>query len=150
MQQPILQVFHKKLKMNKLSSSAVRIEGKKFIPGIAWFFLVLVLICLPGLELPTVNDWLGKIYFDKWIHVGLFTILAFLFMLPILKSKLPETEKWSYVIKIAIATSIWGLTTEIIQKFFVPGRSFDIFDWSADSLGALIALLFSKIRFLKK
>ncbi len=149
MQQTILQVFHKKLKMNKLSSSTGRIGGKKFIPGIAWFFLVLALICLPGQELPTVNDWLGKIYFDKWIHVGLFAILAFLFMLPVLRSDFTITEKWNYIIKIAIATSLWGLTTEIIQKFFVPGRSFDMFDWSADSLGALIALLFARIRFLK-
>ena len=135
--------------MKELNSPYGRIREKKFIPGIAWFFLVLVLICLPGSDLPTVDDWFSKIYFDKWVHVGLFAILAFLFMRPFLKSGLPIKEKWNYIIKIAIATSVWGLTTEIIQKFFVPGRSFDMGDWSADSLGALIALLFSWIRFLK-
>ena len=135
--------------MNKHSSPTGRIAGKKFIPGIAWFFLVLALICLPGAELPTVSDWFNIIYFDKWVHVGLFAVLAFLFMLPILRSALPANEKLAYVIKIAIATILWGLTTELIQKFFVPGRSFDLFDWSSDSFGALLALLFAKIRFLK-
>jgi VanZ family protein len=135
--------------MNELNSSPGRIRGRKFIPGIAWFFLVLVLLCLPGSDLPKVDDWLGKIYFDKWVHTGLFSILAFLFMLPFLRSALPLKQKWAYVIKIAIATSLWGLTSEFIQKFFVPGRSFDLLDWSADSLGALLALVFSRVRFLK-
>ena len=120
---------------------------KKFIPGIAWFFLVLVLICLPGSDIPTVGDWFSKIDFDKWIHVGLFAVLAFLFMWPFLRSALSIKEKWSYVIKIAIATSLWGLTTEFIQRFFIAGRSFDMFDWAADSLGALLGLLFSLKRF---
>ena len=123
---------------------------KKFIPGIAWFFLVLFLLCLPGKDIPSVDDWLNKIYFDKWIHVGLFAILGFLFMRPFIKSGLTYKQKWHYLVKIALATSIWGITTEIIQKYFVPGRSFDWFDWSADSFGALLALLSFRIWFLKK
>ncbi|HUS02589.1 MAG TPA: VanZ family protein, partial [Chitinophagaceae bacterium] len=59
-------------------------------------------------------------------------------------------ERLQYFIKIAIATCIWGLTTEVIQKFFVPGRSFDMFDWAADSLGALIAFWFCKKKFVKR
>ena len=122
---------------------------KKFIPGIAWFFLVLLLLCLPGSNLPNVDDWLNAIYFDKWIHVGLFAVLAFLFMWPFIKSALPVKDKWLYVIRIAIAGSVWGLTTECIQKYFVPGRSFDLFDWAADSLGVLIALIYCRIRFFR-
>ncbi len=127
-----------------------RIGGKKFIPGIAWFFFVLVLLCLPGSDIPTVEGWINKIYLDKWVHVGLFTILAFLFMLPFIRTTLSIKEKWHYLLKIAIAVSLWGLTSEFIQKFFIPGRSFDLFDWSADSLGALIALLFCRNRYLKQ
>jgi len=132
------------------SSAGKRITGKKFIPGIAWFFLVLVLICLPGSDLPTVDDWLSKIYFDKWVHVGLFAVLAFLFMLPFSRSGLPSREKWQFLIRIAMATIIWGLTTELIQKYFVPGRSFDLFDWAADSFGSLTALFFSRMRYFKQ
>ena len=120
--------------------------GKKFIPGIAWFFLVLILICLPGSDLPTVEDWFNKIYFDKWVHVGLFAVLAFLFMLPFIRSSLPVKDKWQYLVRITLAASLWGLTTEFIQKYFVQGRNFDMFDWAADSLGAIIAFFFSRFR----
>ena len=121
---------------------------KKFIPGIVWFILVLVLLCLPGSDLPKVEDWLNKIYFDKWVHIGLFAVLAFLFMWPFLKSSIDPREKWLFLVKISIAASVWGLTTEFIQRFYIPGRSFDLFDWAADSFGALLALIFSRFRFL--
>ena len=122
---------------------------KKFIPGIAWFFLVLTLVCIPGRDLPKMSGWFTQIDFDKFIHVGLFAVLAFLFMYPFSTADLSKKEKWHYFIKIAIASSIWGLTSELIQRYFIPGRSFDLFDWSADSLGGLIALVFCKIKFLK-
>ena len=125
------------------------ISVKKFIPGIAWFFLVLILICLPGDDLPKADDWMSAIFFDKWVHIGLFSILAFLFMLPICKSNLSLPNKRTTIIKIALAVCVWGITTEFIQKFFVAGRTFDILDWAADSVGCLIALLFSRIVYLK-
>ena len=56
------------------------LEIKRFIPGIAWFFVVLVLLCLPGKDIPGTS-WLDKIFFDKWVHAGIFGLLALLFML---------------------------------------------------------------------
>ena len=122
---------------------------KKFIPGIAWFFLVLILICLPGDDLPKTGDWMAAVYFDKWVHVGLFFILTFLFMIPICKSKLPEKIKWNVVIKIALSACIWGITTEFIQKFFIVGRAFDLFDWAADTAGIFFATGLCKILYFK-
>jgi len=114
---------------------------KKFLPGIAWFFVVLVLICTPGKDIPKVG-WLDKLSFDKVVHVGVFGLLAMLFMLPFAFTPLTKREKIQYFLRIAIATCIWGITTEFIQKYLVPGRSFDLFDWAADSLGALAAFIF--------
>ena len=122
------------------------ISIKKFIPGIAWFFLELFLLCLPGSEFPQHIDWLDKIYFDKWVHIGLFAILAYLFMMPYAKSNLDQKDKVNLFIKIALVVSVWGLTTEFIQKYFAYHRSFDLWDWAADSLGALLAYLFWKRR----
>jgi hypothetical protein len=42
------------------------------------------------------------------------------------------------------------LATEFIQRYYIKGRSFDLFDWAADGTGALLALLFVKMRFLKR
>lgn len=122
---------------------------KKFIPGIAWFFLVLILICLPGDDLPKTDDWMSAIYFDKWVHAGLFSILAFLFMFPVCKSHLSKKEKWNLIFKIALAACVWGITTEFIQKFFIVGRAFDILDWAADSAGIFLAIIVCKYFYLK-
>ncbi len=119
----------------------------KFIPGIAWFFVVLVLLCLPGNDIPSVN-WLNKIYFDKWVHTGIFCLLALLFMLPFAFSSMDTKEKFQYFLRIAIAVSVWGLTTEFIQKYLVTSRSFDLLDWAADSAGALAALIFCRKKYI--
>ena len=126
------------------------ISIKKFIPGIAWFFLVLILICLPGDDLPKTDDWMSAIYFDKWVHTGLFSVMAFLFMMPLKNIDTPLTKKNNTAIKICIALSIWGLTTEFIQKYFIVGRSFDLWDWAADSVGILLALIVCRRLYLRK
>ncbi|HEX2683505.1 MAG TPA: VanZ family protein [Ferruginibacter sp.] len=135
--------------MNDQSTPFWESPVKRFIPGIAWFFLILVLISLPGSKLPTVETWLNDIYFDKWIHTGLFAILVLLFIYPVSRTSLPVPIKKNIALKIAIAACIWGLTTEFIQKFFIPDRSFDLFDLAADCLGVLLAYAWCRKKLLK-
>ncbi len=127
---------------------------KNFIPGIAWFFIVLVLICMPGEDIPDPTvwfEWMKLIRVDKLVHTGIFALLVFLFIRPVGKHPAFSTKaKWNYFVKVALAGCIWGLTTELIQKFFVPSRNFDLVDCAADSIGAVIAFLFSWIFFLKR
>lgn len=125
----------------------MKISFKKFIPGIAWFFVVLFLTCLPGKDIPQIN-WLENINFDKVVHIGVFGLLTVLFCWPFYNSSFNKTERLQYFIKIAIATSVWGLTIEFIQKYFIPGRNYDLLDWAADSFGALIAYWFCRKRFI--
>ena len=132
-----------------MQNPSKRSPAIKFIPGIAWFFLILVLISLPGSNIPTVETWLNDIYFDKWVHAGLFGMLVFLFIYPIYKKMvLPLQVKRNWAIKIAIAAVIWGLTTEFIQKFFIPDRSFDIYDLAADTAGILVAYNWCRVKYL--
>lgn len=125
----------------------IHINISRFIPAISWFFVVLVLLCVPGKEIPTIN-WFSKIYLDKWAHTGVFGLLALLFMLPVALSPLENKEKLQYFIRIAIATSVWGLATEFIQKYLVTGRSFDLWDWAADSLGAFSSLIICRKKYI--
>jgi len=122
---------------------------KKFLPGIAWFFIVLVLICLPGNEIPSTN-WFDKVYLDKWVHAGIFGLLALLFMLPVALANREQRIKLQWFLCIAIATSIWGLATEFIQKYLVTGRSFDLLDWAADSLGAALVFIYCMRRYTQQ
>lgn len=120
---------------------------KKFLPGIAWFFITTLLCCMPGRNLPKIETWLDKIYFDKWVHFGFFGLLAFLFMYPLAGASLPLKRKYCYILLVFLATSLWGLAIEYIQR--AVGRDFDLYDWAADSVGAIAALLFTRIRLLK-
>jgi VanZ family protein len=59
-----------------------------------------------------------------------------------------DKAKLQYFLRIAIATSIWGLTTEFIQKYLVINRSFDLLDWAADSVGAVVACIYCWKKYL--
>jgi hypothetical protein len=110
----------------------------RFIPGIIWFFVVLVLLCMPGRDLPETG-WLDRIHFDKFVHAVLFGGIVLGFAWPYRRSNLPETEKKQQYLRLLLATIVWGLATEFIQKYLIPGRSFDLADWLADALGAGLA-----------
>ena len=118
------------------------------MPGVAWFFIVLILMCLPGEDLPP-TDWLHINFLDKWLHTLVFGFLVFLFCWPFHKSVFNGTERRYYFIKITIAVSLWGLTIEFIQKYFIPGRSFDLLEWVADSIGALTTFFICRRIFIK-
>ncbi len=122
-----------------------KISFKKFMPGIAWFFIIMVLTCLPGSDVPKIG-WLDEIHFDKWVHIGMFALLVFLFSYPFFKLHLSMAKKIRYFLWITIVASLWGLAIEFIQKYFVAGRSFDLLDWAADSAGALVAFLYCRTR----
>ena len=134
--------------MNNTETEFAQPAIKKFIPGIVWFLLVLILLCLPGSDIPTPETWLNAIYFDKWVHAGLFSVLTFLFIYPFAKADLTQKVKKNKAIKIANAAIIWGITTEFIQKFFIPDRAFDLLDWAADSFGVILAYTWCRIKYL--
>lgn len=114
------------------------ISFKKLLPGIAWFFVVSILVFLPGNDMPKVR-WLNIPHFDKIVHAGLFGGMVFLFCLPFFKSDLSLKKKRNYFMLIAFLAIVYGIVVEFIQKYYIPGRSFDLLDWMADSIGVVIA-----------
>ncbi len=120
-----------------------KIPFHKFLPGIAWFFVVLVLICLPGDDIPD-NNMFKLLQFDKFVHTCIFGLMVILFVRPIAMSGLDKKLKLHYYARIAISVAIWGLATEFIQLFFIPRRDFDLWDFAADATGCLLAYLFSR------
>jgi VanZ family protein len=67
-------------------------------------------------------------YGDKLAHAFAFGVLSLLLNQAI--------QRWWIALSL---TSLYGLSDEIHQ-YFVPGRSVDITDWIADTLGASLAL----------
>ncbi|MBS1494437.1 MAG: VanZ family protein [Bacteroidetes bacterium] len=85
---------------------------------------------------------------DKYVHFIIYFGLCLLFFYS-LNNQTKFTKLHEYPLVFAlIFTSLYGVTDELHQ-YFVPGRSCDILDWTADTIGALICLLVIKI-FYKK
>ena len=128
--------------------SEKEVSLKKFIPAILWLVVVLILIMIPGKQLPE-SEFLFEIDFDKFVHVGIFGLLAVLFSWPFYKTAIPKNKKIIYFIIIAILISAFGYTTELMQKYWAQGRSYSLMDWLADSGGALGAFIFCSLFFTR-
>jgi hypothetical protein len=118
----------------------MRLKRILFIPAIAWFIIASILFFLPGEDIPEVS-FLDLIYFDKWVHTGLFAGLVFLSALPFIKAGKCTAK---LLIKISILFILYGVCVEFIQKFLDEGRSFDYTDMIADAVGCVIGSVFSK------
>lgn len=102
--------------------------------AVSWFIIMCILFFLPGSDLPQAS-WLDKIHFDKWVHVGLFAVLIFLW-----RSAFDlDFDHYNWII--LFSALMYGLLVEFIQKYWVPNRSFDLFDVLADMTGAVIGLV---------
>ncbi len=100
--------------------------------AISWFILMNILFVLPGSALPK-SGWFSDIQLDKWVHVGLFAVLVFLWG----SAFAPLFKKIWWVLMVAIA---YGLVVEIVQKNWVPNRSFDLYDVLADAGGSMLGV----------
>ena len=112
--------------MNKIKPS--------FLPGIIWFIISTILFTLPGSALPKEN-WLDKIWFDKWVHIGLFGIMVFLFGWGLLKKIDDHRQLKKNFLSIALTCLAYGIIMEFVQDNFIPNRSFDYGDIAADFVG---------------
>lgn len=122
---------------------------KPLLPAIAWLTITSVLLVLPGSSLPQ-EDWLSKIWFDKWVHIGLFAVMTFLWARFFKNKNSNVPIKIKSILYVALAVLLYGIGMEFIQKYFVPNRSFDNGDIAADAAGSFLGfLVFSRI-YIKK
>ena len=120
------------------------------VPAIVWLITCTILLTLPASAFPS-DKWYTKIpMWDKWIHIGLFCILTFLFCWGIFKSGIPVFNLKKKFIQTAICCLLYGILMELIQRYFIPNRSFDPGDVIADGVGSLGGLFYSFRRFIKK
>ena len=122
---------------------------RHFWPALAWFILSFVLLTLPGSSLPS-NDWLSGIGFDKYVHIGLFGILVFLFCWGTWKRFPADSRNTRRIISTGMLALAYGIAMEFVQRDFIPNRSFDVGDILADGMGALLGVVFSWWRFVRR
>lgn len=103
---------------------------------IAFLFTVFVLLLcsFPGQYIPTVS-WLEILSFDKWVHLSIFFILTFLWLLAYRKF-----TNFKFIIFISCVT--YGGLLELGQSTLFSHRSTDYLDFIANSVGCLFAYCF--------
>ena len=100
--------------------------------ALAWMGMIFYLSHHPSL--PTPSLFPGQ---DKLFHALVFGTLGVLLL-----GALPRGAagySWQQAGMSVLIVSLYGLSDEIHQHF-IPGRSSELLDWMADTLGALIAI----------
>ena len=106
---------------------------KSKILAVSWLLIMNILFMLPGSTLPK-SDWFTDVQLDKWVHVVLFAVLVFLWCSAF--DLRTGKKRWMMV----TATMGYAVLVEIVQKLWVPNRSFDMYDVLEDAAGRLIGL----------
>ena len=106
---------------------------KAWLPAIAYMAVIFTLSAQPDLsaDLPFSGG-------DKAAHAVIYLGLALLVFRSTIKSPLAG-YRWPYI-QVFCLTALFGISDEYHQHF-VPGRTMDKFDWFADVLGVVIALI---------
>jgi len=118
-----------------------------FVFPILWLIISTILLTIPGKAFPKEN-WLEKIWFDKWVHIGMFTIMVFLWCWAMLKINLTKEKLKKAFILIALLWLAYGIGMEFVQKYLVENRAFDNGDIIADGIGCLVGLIYSSRRYI--
>jgi VanZ family protein len=119
------------------------------LPSLVWLILCTILFTLPASAFPSEKWYTNIPMFDKWVHIGLISILSFLFCWGIYKGKNnPEKNQRNFILTGIICLG-YGLMIEFIQRYFIPNRSFDMGDVVADGVGAMAGVFYSVKSYIK-
>src|SRR2546423_6904651 len=111
-----LKIRDRSFKMTKgdfqycLFSFAEKVKPKViyFIPGVLWLAITVVLLVIPGSDIPKAT-FFDLIYLDKWVHIGMFGILALLWCYPFRQTKTASVKTFTII---AICVISYGVLME--------------------------------------
>jgi len=110
--------------------------------AIIWLLILTILLCIPGTELPKFK-WDNKIWLDKWIHVFLFLVLVILWSKAYARKNNLQANTRKVFFQIMLLGILYGILMELVQKYFIPYRTFDFIDMIADAAGCAAGYIIS-------
>jgi VanZ family protein len=119
---------------------------KLFIPAVLWFIIIFILLMMPGDDIPKAH-FFDIVYFDKWVHAGLFGMQVLLASFPFFKGQYNFRR---IAVNITVGAVVYGVAMEFVQKYFTSDRAFDIWDMAADTFGAVMGCLFMVVLYKRK
>lgn len=101
------------------------------LPAVAWCMFIFIASSIPMTKLPSLEN-----YSDKFVHAGVFFVLAYLVHVALFHQGNRRLSQYSLIITV-LFVMIFGVLDEFHQSF-TPGRSVDPFDVVADTFGAVM------------
>ena len=111
---------------------------KPLLPGLLWTLLIAVLTLLPGHYIPRITtfiDWLSP---DKILHFILFGIYVLFLLEGFRRQNLFPFLQKHHVLYSLIIGIVFAFFIEVMQKFVIPGRNGNTYDFLADLIGSLL------------
>jgi VanZ family protein len=120
--------------------------------ALLWALLIFILCTIPGHDIPHIS-FLELLRFDKFVHASIFFLLYLLTARGFyLQSRFSFLNNY-YRATAALLCVVYGGSLEIIQGLWCIGRTADVYDFIANSIGVLFAVLFyrkAEMLFLNK
>ncbi len=116
--------------------------------AIAWTILIFILMAIPGKMLPSEHmTFIPNM--DKLVHVTLFGGFVYLWSSYYASKRDKKGNLNRRFLGFLIIAFLYGVGTELMQKYFIPNRDYDIYDIAADTTGAVIAYIIILWKFTK-
>lgn len=106
-----------------------------FWKPVLWLALICYALFIPAKELP-VKPLFKIPHFDKMVHFALFFVLCILLLRPF------KRIKSNYYVIAPLVSIVFSGVLEFSQQILSKSRSSDIYDFLANTLGILAAMLF--------
>jgi VanZ family protein len=113
-------------------------------PAFLWSLFVLILMAIPGKMLPEEEKTFIP-NLDKLVHATLFGTFVFLWSIYFATRKEKNNQSDSRYVLILIIACLFGYGTELMQKYIIPNRDYDVYDILADSIGAVLGFLIVRL-----
>ena len=104
---------------------------RRWLPPLLWAGVILFGTSLPQEAVPVQT---AKI--DKVLHFSIYTVFAYLLTWQLAVNN----KRWVAVLVAVVVSIAFGAADEWHQQF-IPGRSMELADWLADSLGACLGAI---------
>jgi len=110
---------------------------KPFIPAISWLLVILIISGYPGSYVPEIPVW----QFDKLVHIAIYAVLSFCLLIPYHKQYIKENKRLKLGLIIFLISTFYGGFMEILQNNIFINRSGNWYDFTANSIGAIIGVI---------
>lgn len=112
----------------------------KYWKSIVWTAIIILATTLPSNSIPK-SSLLEIPHFDKIVHFGLFFVLAMFIISEQNTLRLQGGLTRKAIILALSFTMAYGLIIEFLQYFLLPTRSGSLFDFLANTLGSIVAVV---------